>query len=144
MKIEQPDTNSSIALLCSAISADTDEKKSLCCAAAGITATASATAEALIPHKKLRWAAKVDATLIARNRPPAQPVVGYGDCHLSDTAKPISGPLYWPVDHRDCLPEDWFLLSPGNLSHIEGMLEAWLLPDAAQLHIADLLGRPFE
>jgi hypothetical protein len=144
MKIEQTYANSSTALLCSAISVDTHEKKSLCCAAAGITATASATARALIPHKKLRRAAKGDATLIARNRPPAQPVLGYGDSRLSDTAKPISGPLYWPVDHRDCLPEEWFLLSPGNLIQIEGMLEAWLLPDAAQQHIADLLGRPFE
>jgi hypothetical protein len=144
MKIEQPYANSSTALLCSTTSVDTHEKKSLCCAAAGITSTVGATAQALIPHKKLRRAAKSDATLIARNRPPAQPVLGYRDFRLGDITKPISGPLYWPADHRDCLPEEWFLLSPGNLSHIEGMLEAWLLPDAAQLHIADLLGRPFE
>jgi hypothetical protein len=46
--------------------------KSLCCAAAGITAPVSATAEALIPHKKLREAAHLEVTLNAQNRPPAQ------------------------------------------------------------------------
>ena len=50
---------------------------SLCCAAAGITKALSATAGVLIPHKKLREAAHVDAPLNAKNRPPAQPVVGY-------------------------------------------------------------------
>jgi len=50
---------------------------SLCCAAAGITKALSATAGVLIPHKKLRQAAHVDAPLNAKNRPPAQLVVGY-------------------------------------------------------------------
>ena len=50
---------------------------SLCCAAAGITKALSATAGVLIPHKKLREAAQVGASLNAKNRPPAQPVVGY-------------------------------------------------------------------
>lgn len=50
---------------------------SLCCAAAGITKALSATAGVLIPHKKLREAAHVDAPLNAKNRPPAQLVVGY-------------------------------------------------------------------
>ncbi|WNF53015.1 hypothetical protein [Pseudomonas sp. SG20052] len=44
---------------------------------AGIIAPLSATAEALIPHEKLREAATPDATLIAQNRPSAQPAVGY-------------------------------------------------------------------
>ncbi|XOQ67866.1 MAG: hypothetical protein ACFWT5_14585 [Pseudomonas helleri] len=50
---------------------------SLCCAAAGITKALSATAGVLKPHKKLREAAHVDAPLNAKNRPPAQLVVGY-------------------------------------------------------------------
>jgi hypothetical protein len=63
---------------------DTTETNSLCCAAAGIIASSSAPAEALIPHEKLREAATSDATLIAHNRPPAQPVVGY--THVSGSA----------------------------------------------------------
>ena len=51
-------------------------KNSLCCAAAGITQALSATAGVLIPHKKLREAAHVDAPLNAKNHPPAQLVVG--------------------------------------------------------------------
>ena len=69
-------TQTSTALLHTANGVDTLETNSLCCAAAGI-APLSATAEALIPHEKLRGAATPDATLIAQNRPPAQPVVGY-------------------------------------------------------------------
>ncbi|KPY93152.1 hypothetical protein ALO43_100628 [Pseudomonas tremae] len=49
---------------------------SLCCTAAGITALPSSTTEAPVPQEKLREAATHDATLIAQNRPPAQPVVG--------------------------------------------------------------------
>ncbi|MNR52185.1 hypothetical protein D3C85_1719780 [compost metagenome] len=56
---------------------DTLETNSLCCTAAGIIVPLSATAEALIPHEKLRGAAYPEATLIAQDRPPAQPVVGY-------------------------------------------------------------------
>ncbi|KMM83299.1 hypothetical protein TU78_19125 [Pseudomonas taetrolens] len=51
-------------------------KNSLCCAAAGITKAFRATAGGLIPHIKLREAARIDAPLNAQNRPPAQPVVG--------------------------------------------------------------------
>lgn len=67
----------STALLCNANGVDTQETKSLCCAAAGIIAPLTATADVLIPHEKLREAATPDATLIAQTRPPAQPVVGY-------------------------------------------------------------------
>jgi hypothetical protein len=70
-------TQASTALLCTATGVDTLETNSLCCAAAGIIAPLSATAEALIPHEKLREAALADATLNAQERPPAQPVVGY-------------------------------------------------------------------
>jgi hypothetical protein len=81
MKIEQHTTEASIALLRNVSMVDAQETKSLCCAAAGITKPVSATAEALIPHEKLREAAHPNATLNAKNRPLAQPVLGY--THLS-------------------------------------------------------------
>jgi len=56
---------------------DAQKTKSLCCEAAGIIPPFSSPAEALIPHDKLREAAPVDGTLIAKNRPHAQPVEGY-------------------------------------------------------------------
>jgi hypothetical protein len=77
MKMDQHTTQTSTALLCNANGVDTLETNSLCCAAAGIIAPLSATAEALIPHEKLREAATPVATLIAQNRPPAQLVEGY-------------------------------------------------------------------
>ena len=77
MKSEQHTTEASTALLRNVGMVDAQETKSLCCAAAGITKPVSATAEALIPHEKLREAAHPDATLIAQDHPPAQPVVGY-------------------------------------------------------------------
>ena len=76
MQKDQHSTQSTIALLCKEASVDTLESNSLCCAAAGIIAPLSATAEVLIPHEKLREAAAPDATLIAQNRLPAQPMVG--------------------------------------------------------------------
>ena len=77
MKIEQHTTETSTALLCNVEVVDAQETKSLWCGAAGITKPVNATAEALIPHEKLREAAHFDATLIAQYRPLAQPVVGY-------------------------------------------------------------------
>ena len=77
MKMDLQTTQPSTALLCKSVGVDTPETKSLCCAAAGIIAPASSTTEALIPHEKLREAATPNATLIAQNRPPAQPAVGY-------------------------------------------------------------------
>ena len=56
---------------------DAKKTESLCCEAAGIINTVSSSAEAPIPHDKLREAAPVDATLIANTRPPAQPAEGY-------------------------------------------------------------------
>ena len=56
---------------------DTPVTNSLCCEAAGITKAFGATAGVLIPHIKLREAARIDAPLNAKNRPPAQPVMGY-------------------------------------------------------------------
>jgi hypothetical protein len=77
MKMDLHTNQAATALLRSTNGVDTLETNSLCCAAAGIIALLSATTEALIPHEKLREAATPDATLIAQNRPPAQPVVGY-------------------------------------------------------------------
>lgn len=65
------------ALLRNASGITAPVKNSLCCAASGITKALIATAGVLIPHKKLREAAQIDAPLNAKNRPPAQPVVGY-------------------------------------------------------------------
>ena len=56
---------------------DAQKTKSLCCEAAGIIPPISSPAKALIPHDKLREAPPADATLIAKNRPHAQPAVGY-------------------------------------------------------------------
>lgn len=77
MKMDLHTTQTLTALLCNASGVDTQETKSLCSAAAGITASISATAEALILHEKLREAATPDTTLTAQNRPLAQPVLGY-------------------------------------------------------------------
>ncbi|WP_460410318.1 MULTISPECIES: hypothetical protein [unclassified Pseudomonas] len=77
MHKDQHTSQSTTALLCEAASVTTLETNSLCCEAAGIIAPSSSTTEALIPHKKLREAATPNATLIAQNRPPAQPAVGY-------------------------------------------------------------------
>lgn len=85
MKLELHTPQESTALLCNATGVDALETKSLCCAAAGIIDPLSATAEAFIPHEKLREAATPDATLIAQTRPLAQPVVGYS--HQKSTQK---------------------------------------------------------
>lgn len=77
MKNQQNNTSNLSALLRTANGGDTLETNSLCCVAAGIIAPSSTTAEALIPHEKLRGAALADATLNAQERPLAQPVVGY-------------------------------------------------------------------
>lgn len=77
MKIRLQNRNPMPALLRNASMVDAQKTKSLCCTAAGITAPVSATAEARIPHEKLRRAATSDATLIAQSRPPAQLAQGY-------------------------------------------------------------------
>ena len=88
MKMDQHTTQTPTALLCNANGVDTPETNSLSCAAAGIIAPLSATAEVLIPHEKLREAGAPSATLIAQNRPPAQPVVGYKPLlHAHDASK---------------------------------------------------------
>ena len=69
----QNNTGALSALRIAANGGDTLETNSLCCAAAGIIAPPSATAEALIPHENLRRAALSDVTLTAQKRPLAQP-----------------------------------------------------------------------
>lgn len=85
MKNHQDNTNALPALLRTANGVDTLETKSLCCVAVGITAPSSATAEARIPHEKLRGAALADATLNAQERPLAQPALGYTHHSLTRT-----------------------------------------------------------
>lgn len=77
MKKDLHTPQTSTALLCNANGVGAQKTKSLCCAAAGIIAPLTTTADVLIPHEKLREAATPDAALIAQTRPPAQPVVGY-------------------------------------------------------------------
>ena len=77
MQMNQHNTRSTTALLCEAVSVDTLQTNSLCCAAAGINAPSNSIIETLIPHEKLREAATPNATLTAPNSPPAQLVKGY-------------------------------------------------------------------
>ena len=77
MKRGQNTTQPHAALLRNTSGIDTPVKNSLCCAAAGIFAPLSSTTEALTPHEKLREAASLEATLIAQNCSPAQPVLGH-------------------------------------------------------------------
>lgn len=70
-------TDATLASLRDTCSIDAQKTKSLCCEAAGIIHPLSSPAEALTPHDKLREAAPADATLIAKDRPHAQPAEGY-------------------------------------------------------------------
>ncbi len=82
-----PHTQNLSALLCSDACVDARKTNSLCCAAVGITTPLGATAEASVPHEKLREAATSDATLIAQNRPPAQPVLRCKQIHNGASAQ---------------------------------------------------------
>src|SRR5450830_1776118 len=77
MKNQQNNTSTLPALFRAADGVDMLETNSLCCVAVGIIAPSTATAEAFIPHEKLRGAALAEATLNAQERPLAQPAVGY-------------------------------------------------------------------
>ncbi|WP_434987418.1 hypothetical protein [Pseudomonas protegens] len=68
----EPTARTMTALLRNADSVDTQKTKSLCCAAAGITALARSTTEMRTPHEKLRGAARPGATLNAQIGPLAQ------------------------------------------------------------------------
>ncbi|MDI3357106.1 hypothetical protein MO767_22535 [Pseudomonas sp. UYIF39] len=90
MKQSQDNMQVQAALLRNDSRIDTPVKNSLCCVAVGITASVRATAEELIPHEKLREAATPDATLIAQDRPPAQPVLGYTHPSSGANALPVT------------------------------------------------------
>ncbi|RMQ45989.1 hypothetical protein ALQ04_01644 [Pseudomonas cichorii] len=130
-----PTTESSTALLCCSTSVDA-QKTNSCCEAVGINALTSATAEALIPHEKLRRAATPDAPLFAQERPPAQPVVGYKQEPKHDKTPPEEGRRYWPADLTNVRPEEWAQMSPRHVAEFAGMTEVWLLLEAAQKRIA--------
>ena len=113
MKNIQNSTSALSALLRTTNGGDTLETNSLCCAAAGIIAPSSATAEALVPHEKLRGAALVDATLTAPERPLAQPVVGYTHALNNENAVlDMPDPAANIVQHLDKLA---WLLAEGIL-----------------------------
>ncbi|SDX04431.1 hypothetical protein SAMN05444064_110186 [Pseudomonas syringae] len=109
---DRPQTNSQAqaALLRDSSWSTTQKTNSLCCTAAGITALPSSTTEAPVPHEKLREAATHDATLIAQNRPPAQPVVGgktlsqicdrplHSECPVEELCR-------FPCDHEPSLSD---------------------------------------
>ncbi|CAI8724030.1 hypothetical protein [Pseudomonas chlororaphis] len=114
MKIEQENTQSMPALLRNACGVDAQETKSLCCEAAGIIDPASATAEALIPHEKLREAASVDAALIAQERPPAQPVVGYKPLSQSDERAEYEKEFPVPEGLQYCANRDTYIRAAGS------------------------------
>ncbi|RMR34992.1 hypothetical protein ALP36_101152 [Pseudomonas syringae pv. coriandricola] len=106
----QADHLAQAALLRNSGWSTTQKTKSLCCTAAGITALPSSTTEAPVPHEKLREAATHDATLIAQNRPPAQPFVGgktlsqvcdrpfQSDCPVEELSR-------FPRDHEPSLSD---------------------------------------
>lgn len=140
MKTYQDNTSTLPALLCAANGVDTLETNSLCCAAAGIIAPSSTTAEALIPHEKLRGAALADATLNVQERPLAQPVVGYTHVSKMVDYPPESKPgrRYWPADLTNVRPDEWALMSPKHVAEFAGVTEVWMLLEAAQKRIAML------
>ncbi|WP_273820556.1 hypothetical protein [Pseudomonas asplenii] len=108
--------------------------KDSCCEAASIIAPISATTEGLVPHEKLREAATPKASLIALDRPPAQPVKGY----TQPAGIRAGGPRYWPADLTDVHLEEWALMSPRHVAEFAGKTEVWLLLEAAQQRIAEL------
>lgn len=100
------------ALLRNVLSVAAQKTKSLCCAAAGITEEVSATAEARIPHEKLRRAATSEDTLNARVCPPAQLAQGY---------KPLPKTA-----------EGWALISPRHVGEYATAPEVTMLMEHAK------------
>lgn len=140
MKNHQDNANAQPALLRTAGSVTPLETNSLCCVAAGIIAPPSATAEALIPHEKLRGAALSDATLIAPARPLAQPALGYTHASNAVDYPPESKPgqRYWPADLTNVRSDEWAVMSPKHVAEFAGVTEVWMLLEAAQKRISEL------
>ncbi|UQS92394.1 hypothetical protein M5C90_15070 [Pseudomonas chlororaphis subsp. piscium] len=114
MKIEQENTQFMPALLCNACGVDAQETKSLCCEAAGTIDPVCATAEALIPHEKLREAASVDAPLIAQESPPAQPVMGYKPLSQLDERAEYEKEFPVPEGLQYCANRDTYIRAAGS------------------------------
>jgi hypothetical protein len=89
--LHEPDAEASVTA---------QETNSLCCAAAGITAPLSASAEPPTPQEKLREAATPDAALIAQSRPPAQPAEGYNAPLNGQKTLDQSAVKAEPIDER--------------------------------------------
>ena len=140
MRNQQNNTGALSALLRTADGVDTLVTNSLCCAAAGIIAPPGATAEALIPHEKLRGAALSDATLNAPASPLAQPALGYTHASKAVDHPPESKPgqRYWPADLTKVRPDEWAVMSPKHVAEFAGVTEVWMLLEAAQKRIAEL------
>ncbi|WP_179054198.1 hypothetical protein [Pseudomonas umsongensis] len=106
IKNQQQTIEASTALLCNVEVVDAQETNSLWCGAPGITKPVRTTAEALTPHEKLREAMYPDATLIAQNRPPAQPAVGYTHPLSARSIPNLSDGQYLravePASHQKC------------------------------------------
>ncbi|SDC95415.1 hypothetical protein SAMN04490189_1030 [Pseudomonas koreensis] len=130
MQKDRHNTQSTTALLCKETGVDTLETNSLCCEAAGIIASSSSTTEALIPHEKLREAATPNATLIAQNRPPAQPVVGYKQAQLvADKLHTHQGvgrnlDLLGAMSQHRCAPHTIHLRFREKSGHYCGLLQS--------------------
>ena len=122
MKQEQNNTQHQAALLRSASRVDVPVKNSLCCAAAGIIALPSSTAETLIPQEKLRGAAHPEATLIALDRPLAQPAEGGNEVSESSICT-VKEPVFLtkifkkPISPAKYVTNRKSLLTIGNHDH---------------------------
>lgn len=98
------------ALFRHAIDVAAEKIEGLCCAAAGITETARAPAEARIPQGKLRRAAKPEAALNAGVRPPAQLAQGYWLLLLKILQKRLTSTLTHPPSLDEILSVCRFVL----------------------------------
>ncbi len=136
MKNQQNNTSALSALLRTANGGGTLETNRLCCAAAGIIAPPSATADALIPHEKLRGATLSDATLKAPARPLAQPALGYTNTPKAADYPPESksGQRYSPANLTNVLPDEWAVRSP---KHVEQLMRIFDLDRAAEAAIEE-------
>ncbi|MBS7440601.1 hypothetical protein KID96_25075 [Pseudomonas syringae] len=106
----QTDHQAQAALLRNSSWSTTQKTNSLCCTAAGISALPSSTTTVPVPHEKLREAATHYATLIAQNRPPAQPVVGGKTLsQICDrpfqSGSPVKELYRFPNDHEPSLSD---------------------------------------
>ncbi|NBB09568.1 hypothetical protein [Pseudomonas sp. SLFW] len=110
--------------------------KRFCCAAVGINGELRAAAKSLIPHLKLRRAAKYETTLGARIRPSAQPAQGYNAQSEDDQTTPASRGYTLSFGWRSITPLHWDAAHLCNETILEDMAQAWLLPDNVHHHMS--------